>query len=62
MEKHVMTKEQARRLGVSELADKEVDVVLYQPNEKPDDLANHRMAKEVYLNGKYLGGCLNLEA
>ena len=62
METHVMTKEQARRMGTPELAGKTVSVVLYKTTEKPADLANRRMAKDVYFNGERIGGLLDLEA
>ena len=61
METHVMTKEQARRMNTPELAGKIVEVVLYETNEKPADLANRRMAKDVFFNGERIGGLLDLE-
>lgn len=60
--KHKLTEDQALRLGVPQLAGKQVDVTL----RKDKDLAPSqrgkgiKMAKDVYYNGERLGGTLHL--
>ena len=59
MKDHVLTKEQAYRLGVPQLAGKTVQVELYEA-EIPG-VENGTMAKDVYYKNERLGGILSLK-
>lgn len=61
MIKHILTKEQARRLAAPHLDGKEVDVTLKPENEKHPLDKNVRVAKDIYLDGVRIGGNLSLD-
>lgn len=59
MKNHVLTEDQAYRLGVPELAGKIVQVELYEA-EIPG-VENGTMAKDVYYKKERIGGILSLK-
>lgn len=61
MIKHVLTENQAYRLGIPSLVGSEVQVILYEKHEKPTELANVPIARDVFYNGRRIGGnfCLD---
>ncbi len=54
-----LSKEQAWRLGVPELAGKEVSVTFHQPGEKGYAPHLTHVAKDVYYKGNRIGGTLD---
>ena len=57
--KHKLTAIQAFKLDMQ--VDLEVDVILYEPHELPEDLQHLRIAKDVYLNGVRIGDSLDID-
>jgi hypothetical protein len=63
MQKHKLTQAQAKRLNRTDLAGKTVEVTLYQQSEmhKKSVSAGVIMAKDVWYQGKRIGGTLQLD-
>jgi len=58
--KILLTQKQAERLGVPHLAWEFVDVIMYKHDEKPENIEDNRMAKDVFYKGKRIGEKLDL--
>jgi len=56
----MLTEKQAERLGVPHLAWKLVDTIMYEHDEKPEELEDDRMVKDIFYEGELIGGILDL--
>jgi len=61
MMNHVLTEEQAIRIGFDYLSGEIVQVKMYKEDEKPAIQRDMPIAKDVYFGGKRIAGILHLD-
>lgn len=61
LDKHILTEEQARRIGNVYFVGREALVVMFSEDELAPDCKGKRIAKEVYLDGDLIREILELD-